>query len=89
MHVSGNNSTYFDSFGVRHILKEIKRFIGNDIIKANIYRIQAYDSIMCGYFYIGFVAFTLNNKRLADFTNSFLLNKFNKQYDEIILKYFQ
>ena len=44
---------------------------------------------MCGYFYIGFVAFTLNNKRLADFTNSFLLNKFNKQYDEIILKYFQ
>ena len=48
--VSNNNVTYFDSFGVEHIPKEIKAFIENRNIKTNIFRIQAYDSIMCGYF---------------------------------------
>ena len=47
---NSNNVTYFDSFGVEHIPKEIKTFIGNKNIKTNIFRIQAYDSIMCGYF---------------------------------------
>ena len=37
---------YFDSFGVEHIPEEIKKFIGNKEIKANIFRLQAYDSIM-------------------------------------------
>ena len=41
-------TVYFDSFGVEHIPKEIKKFIGNNDIKANIFRLQAYDSIMCG-----------------------------------------
>ena len=50
----------FDSFGVEHI----KRFIGNIIIKANIYRTKAHGSIMCGYFCIGFSNFMLNNKSL-------------------------
>ena len=49
----------FDSFGVEHIPKEIKKFISNENIKANIYRVQANDSIMCGYFCIGFVDFFL------------------------------
>ena len=40
----------FDSFGAEHIPKEINKFIGNSDIKSNIFRIQAYDSIMCGYF---------------------------------------
>ena len=48
-----NNVTYFDSLGVEHIPKEIKTFIGNKNIKANMFRIQAYDSIMCGHFCIG------------------------------------
>ena len=43
-----HNVTYFDSFGVEHILKEIKTFINNKNIKTNIFRIQAYDSIMQG-----------------------------------------
>ena len=47
---NNNNVTYFDSFGVEHILEEIKKFINNNNIKTNIFRIQAYDSIMCGYF---------------------------------------
>ena len=42
-------TVYFDSFGIEHIPKEINEFINNDI-KSNIFRIQAYDSIMCGYF---------------------------------------
>ena len=43
-------TVYFDSFGVEHIPKEINTFIGNNKIKSNIFRIQAYDSITCGYF---------------------------------------
>ena len=47
-YVNDNNVIYFDSFGVEHIPKELKKFIGNKSIMNNIYRIQAYDSIMCG-----------------------------------------
>ena len=57
-----NNVTYFDSFGVEHILKEIKTFVGNKNIKTSIFRIQAYDSVMCGYFCIGFIDFLLKGK---------------------------
>ena len=42
----------FDSFGVEHIPEEIKEFIGNRNIKANIFRLQANNSVMCGYFCI-------------------------------------
>ena len=71
-----NNVTYFDSFGVEHIPKEIKAFINNKNIKTNIFRIQAYDSIMCGYFCIGFIDFMLKEKTLTEFTNLFSLNNF-------------
>ena len=64
-----NNVTYFDSFRVEHIPKEIRTFIGNKNIKTNIFRIQAYDSIMYGYFCIGFIDFMLAGKTLTDFTN--------------------
>ena len=37
---------YFDSFGVKHVLDEIKEFIGNKNIKANIFRVQANKPIM-------------------------------------------
>ena len=47
--VKKNEIVYFDSFGVEHIPEEIKKFIGNRNIKANIYRVQATNSIMCGY----------------------------------------
>ena len=43
---NSNKVTYFDSFGVEHISKEIKSFMNNKNIKINIFRIQAYDSIM-------------------------------------------
>ena len=36
-----NETAYFDSFGVEHIPEEIKKFVGNKNIKANIFRLQA------------------------------------------------
>ena len=57
-----NDVIYFDSFGVEHILEEIKEFIGNENIKANIFRLQANNSVMCGYFCIGFIGFMLRVK---------------------------
>ena len=85
--VNNNNVTYFDSFGVERIPKEIKKFISNKNIKTNIFRIQAHDSIMCGYFCIGFINFMLAGKTLTDFTNLFSPNDF-KRNDDIILNYF-
>ena len=82
-----NNVTYFDSFGVEHIPKEIKTFINNKNIKTNIFRIQAYDSIMCGYFSIGFIDFMLPGKTLTEFSNPFSPSNFKKN-DDIILNYF-
>ena len=64
MYVQNNNVTYFDSFGVEHIPEEIKTFIGNKNIKTNIFRIQACHSIVCGYFWIGFIDCMLAGKIL-------------------------
>ena len=86
--VNNNNVTYFDSFGVEHIPKKIKAFIGCSLpITTNIFRVQAYDSVMCGYFCIGFIDFILKGKTLTEFTNLFSPNNFEKN-DDIILKYF-
>ena len=52
LHVNAENVTLFDSFGVEHIPKEIRKIVQNKNITTNIYRIQVYDSIMCGYFCI-------------------------------------
>ena len=71
LYVLNNDVTYFNSFGVEHIPKEIKAFTGNKNIKTNIFRIQAYDSLMCGYFCIGFIDLMLAGKNLTDFTNLF------------------
>ena len=42
---SRSEIAYFDSFGVEHIPKEIKEFIGNKNIIASIFRVQANSSI--------------------------------------------
>ena len=85
-YVTANNIVNFDSFGVEHIPKEIKRFIGNRNIITNIYRIQVYDSIMCGYFFIGFIDLMLKGKSLLDYTNLSSSDVYEKN-DKIILKY--
>ena len=63
------NVTYLDSLGVEHIPKETKKIIGNKKITANICRTLSYDSILCGYFCIGFISFMLKGKSLLDYTN--------------------
>ena len=85
--VNNNNVTYFDSFGVEYIPKEIMKFIENRNIKTNIFRIQAYDSIMCGYFCIRFFDFMFEGKTLTEYTNLFSPNDF-KRNDDTILNYF-
>ena len=87
LYMKNNDITYFDSFGVEHIPKEIKAFIKNKNIKTNIFRIQAYDSIMCGYFCIRFIDFMFKGKSLTEFTNIFSPNDFKKN-DDTILNYF-
>ena len=82
-----NDITYFDSFGVEHIPKEIIKFIGHRNVIANIFRIQAYDSILCGYFCIGFINFMFKGKTLTDFTNLFSPYDFKKN-DDIIMSFF-
>ena len=76
LYVNNKNITYFDSFGVEHIPREIMKFIPPKKIITNIYRIQAYDLIMCGYFCIEFTNFMFNGKSLTDYTNLFLPNDF-------------
>ena len=96
MYINNKIVTYFDSFGVEHIPKKIMKFIARTSfglgsrhkeIITNIYRIQPYDPIMCGYFCIGFINFMFNGKSLTDYTNLLSPNDFNKN-DDIILEYF-
>ena len=84
-----NEIVYFDSFGVEHIPEEIKKFIGNKDIKANIFRVQANSSVMCGYFCIGFINFMLAGKKLTDFTSLFSPHDFEKDDRIIFLSCFK
>ena len=79
---------YLDSFGVEHVPEEIKEFIWNKNIKANIFRVQPNDSVVCGYFWIGFINFILAGKKLTDYTNLFSPRDFKKN-DNIILSHFK
>ena len=85
--MNNNDVPYFDSFGVEQISKEIKTFINNKNMKTNIFRIQAYDSVMFGYFCIKFIDFMFKGKTLTEFTNLFSPNNFKKN-DDTILKSF-
>ena len=66
LYLNDDNLTYFDSFGVEYLPKEIKKFIDGKNIITNFYRIRAHDSIMCRYFCTGFINFMLK-KRVYQF----------------------
>ena len=85
--VKANKVIYFDSFGIEQIPKEINKFFNNNI-ESNIFRIQAYDSIMCGYFCIEFINYMLKGKTLLDYTNLFSPNDFKKN-DRVIKRIFK
>ena len=89
LYVNNNTIIYFDSFRVEHIPNEIIKFISNNEqsssakarnkkIITNIFTIQAYHSIMCGYFCIGFINFMFDGNSLTDYTNLFSPNDLKK-----------
>ena len=86
--VKTNKVIYFDSFGIEHIPNEINKFNGYKNIISNIFRLQAYDSIMCAYYCIEFINYMLKGKALLDYTNLFSRNdiKKNDQIIKIIFK---
>ena len=92
--VNGNNNAiYFNSFGAKHIPKEIKKFIGNENVITNIYRIQACVSILWRCFCIVFNNFLLNGNVCLViqiyYTNLIIQSVFNNWKDEkIIAGYF-
>ena len=93
--VKANKVIYFDSFGIEHIPKEINKFNKKPsslkrmaCIKRNIFKIKAYDSIMCGYFCIEFINYMLKGKTLLDYTNLFSPNDFKKN-DQVIKRIFK
>ena len=78
MHFNGDNLTYFDSFGVEHVQKEVKQIRDIKLFAASNFRVQANNSTMCGYFCIRFTDFMLKVKILLDYTNLFLPNEYEK-----------
>ena len=69
--MNNDDVTSFDSFRAEHIPKKNKAFINNKNIKTNVFRIQAYDSVMRGYFCIGFIDFMFKRNTLTEYTNLF------------------
>ena len=88
MYVKNNETIYFDSFSAEYVTKEIKIFIGHKNTKRNIFRIQADNSRMCGYFCTGFIDFMFVGKSLIDFTSLFSPYDVRKN-DKMILNYFE
>ena len=84
LYLKNNEIIFFDSFSIEHVPKEIKKFIGNRNIKRNIFRIQAGNSIMCGYFCNGFIDFMFAGKTLTDYSSLFSPYDFERN-DKIIL----
>ena len=76
--MNSDKVTYFDSFGAEYIPAEIKKFLRNKNTTTNNFKIQAYDSIMCGYFCIRVFDFMVEPKSLLDYTNIFSPNEYKK-----------
>ena len=57
-------------------------------MQANIFRILANNSVMCGYFCIGFIDFMFKDKSFADFTNLSSPSDFTEN-DDMIINYFK
>ena len=77
--VNVDNIKYFDSLGVENTPKEIKKVVNNKNISASIFRMQAYNSMMSGYFSIGFNDLIPKGKILLDYTNLFSPNEYEKK----------
>ena len=67
---------YFNSFGVEHVPEEIEEFIRNKNIIANIFRVQANHSIMCGYVCM---FFPYDFKKYDDIILTYFKDEWNQQ----------
>ena len=76
----------FDSFSAEHVPEDIKEFIENKNTIANIFQVQANNSVLCGYFCIGFIDFILAGIKQTDFTNMISPHDFKKNGDIIYFK---
>ena len=66
-------------------LNKLKDLLDKNTI-TNIFRTEADNSIMCGYFCIGFIGFMFAGESLIDFTSLFSPYDFKKN-DKIVLTY--
>ena len=82
--MNAENVTHFDSFGAEHIPKEIRKFIGNKNIITNIYRIQAYDSVLRIQIYIPLMSIKRMTKNIKIFS---VESKSVKMYRDVCNKY--
>lgn len=87
VYCKGNNVTYFDSFAVGHIPEEVKTFVKGKNIASNIYRLQHYNSIMCGYYCIAFIDHMFVGGNLQSFNEMFDPNDFDLN-DKIVYDMF-
>ena len=71
IYLNNDRATYFDSFGVEHMPREVIRFLKNKDLHTNIFRVQPADSVLCGYYCIKFLEFMFSGESLHDFTNMF------------------
>ena len=86
MYVTKYDAICFESFGIEHIPKEIKLFIGNKKMKTNVFRIQVKNSIICRSFCIEFINNKFAGKTLIDNNGNFSPYDFKKN-DQILLGY--
>lgn len=87
LYCEGDKAIYFDSFAVGHLPMEIIEFVGDKDIRENIFRLQHYYSITCGYYCIAFIDWILNGGSLDSFNSHFSSTNF-KNNDKIIYKMF-
>ena len=91
MRIMGQHLTMQPFFAVLKLnifQKKLKKLTENKYLITNIFRIQVWDSILCGYFCVGYIYFMLKGKSFLDYTNLFSPKKHEKN-DKIILKSFQ
>ena len=81
--IDRNTSVYFDYFGIEYIPQEVLSKIKDKWITNNIFRIQADDSMMCGFYCITVTEVTIAGKTLLDYTNLFFRND-NQKNDKIL-----
>ena len=76
-YVKKDEVNYFDSFGIEYVPKEILKFIGNTDIKTNVFRVQAYNSILCGLFCVLFIDYMLAGKKIIHKSSCCVKCQFN------------